>query len=60
MALSPYSGDVYEGEYKAGKREGRGTYRHADGAVDVSFYKAGDPVGEGVYWTADASSVDDA
>ena len=26
-------GGVYEGEFKAGKREGRGTYRHAGGAV---------------------------
>ena len=47
----------YEGEWKADKQEGRGTYRHADGAVDVSFYKAGDPVGEGVYWTADGQKA---
>ena len=42
-------GDVYEGEFKAGEMEGRGTWRRADGAVSV----AGAMVGEGVGWSPD-------
>ena len=44
------NGNVYEGEFKAGKPEGRGIYRLADGDVVSSFYKQGAPVGEGVGW----------
>ena len=43
-------GDVYEGGFKAGRMEGRGTYRTADGAVVTSFFQADAPVGEGVGW----------
>ena len=44
-------GDVYEGEYKAGKMEGRGTYRLADGTAEVGRYFAGADVGEGARWS---------
>ena len=46
-------GAVYEGEYKAGKREGQGTYLFASGNIEVGFFKADTPVGESVLWTAD-------
>ena len=46
------NGNVYDGEWKADKREGRGVYR-ADGIVLSVFYKQNDPVGEGVAWLAD-------
>ena len=35
---------MYEGEYKQGKKEGRGTYRYANGDVEVGSYKAGKDV----------------
>ena len=48
---------MYEGEWKAGEKEGRGTFRWADGTVTVGFYKAGKDVGEGVKWTADGQTA---
>ena len=50
-------GDVYEGEFKAGKKEGQGTFLYASGNIEVAFYKAGTAVGEGVRWTADGRSA---
>ena len=47
------AGTVYEGEWKAGKMEGRGVYRFADGDVVSCFYKQDADVGEGVRWKAD-------
>mmetsp|Transcript_43479 Transcript_43479/g.87016 ORF Transcript_43479/g.87016 Transcript_43479/m.87016 type:complete len:101 (-) Transcript_43479:509-811(-) len=47
------SGDVYEGEYKQGKMEGRGIYRLADGTAEAGRYFAGADVGEGARWSAD-------
>ena len=42
------SGNVYDGEFKADKKEGRGTYRWADGAVEVDFTRrAMSPVANG-------------
>ncbi len=40
---------MYDGEYKAGKREGRGVMRYADGDVYDGEYKAGMKEGRGVY-----------
>ena len=31
-------GAMYDGEYKADKKEGRGTYHFADGTVEVSIH----------------------
>jgi hypothetical protein len=44
---------VYEGLWKAGKREGHGIYRYASGRADVVTYKADVDVGEGVRWSPD-------
>ena len=49
-------GDVYDGEWKAGEREGRGVYRFADGDMDAGFVK-GTPVGEGVKWKAGCAAA---
>ena len=35
------NGDVYEGEYKEGKKEGRGTMRYANGSVYEGEWKGG-------------------
>ena len=44
---------MYEGEYKAAKREGRGTFRHADGHVYEGEWKDDHPEGRGTYRWAD-------
>ena len=49
---------MYEGEWKADKKEGRGTYRYADGRIAVGFYMAGADVGEGVRWSADGQAAE--
>ena len=41
----------------AGKMEGRGTYRYANGVADVGRYKAGADVGEGARWSADRATA---
>ena len=46
------NGNVYEGEYKAGEKEGRGVFRYADGTVDSCLYKPGTWSREGVGWAA--------
>ena len=51
------SGNVYEGEYKAGKKDGHGTYHFADGTAAVLWSNADVPVGEGVHWTADRQTA---
>ena len=43
------SGDMYEGQWKAGKREGQGTTRYAIGNVYVGQYKANTKEGEGKF-----------
>ena len=45
----PASGDVYEGEWKAGKKEGRGTIWHANGGVYEGEFKAGNMEGHGTF-----------
>ena len=50
-------GDVYEGELRADKMEGRGTFRSADGRVIVSRFLADAPVGEGALWSADRATA---
>jgi hypothetical protein len=52
------NGDVHEGEWKAGKKDGRGTYQTADGGrVEVGTYRADKPVGLGLRWSADRQRV---
>ena len=50
-------GAVYEGECKAGKKEGRGTFRFADGNVAVGRYAAGADVGIGARWSVDGRTA---
>ena len=45
----------YEGEYKSGVMDGRGTYRFADGSVYVGDYRNGKREGRGVYRFSDVS-----
>lgn len=45
----------YEGEYRQGIMDGRGTYRFADGSVYMGEYKAGKREGRGVYRFADGA-----
>ena len=42
-------GAVYEGEYKAGKIEGRGVFRYASGDVYEGVWKSGVREGQGTY-----------
>jgi hypothetical protein len=35
------NGNVYEGEYRADKKEGRGAFKYADGDIEVSSFEAG-------------------
>lgn len=44
-------GDVYEGEWMADRRHGRGIYHRADGRADVTAYDDHGPVGEGTQWS---------
>lgn len=44
-------GDVYEGEWMADRRHGRGIYFRSDGRADVARYDSHDVVGEGVQWS---------
>ena len=48
---------MYEGEYRAGEKQGRGTYRYADGEADVGTYHGGEDSGEGVRWSADRTKA---
>ena len=50
------SNDVYEGEYRAGKRDGRGVYMYAGGDVYEGEYKAGKMEGRGTYRLADGTA----
>merc|ERR1719506_2170001 len=42
-------GRVYDGEWKAGKQEGRGVYRYPDGELYDGEWKAGEREGRGVF-----------
>ena len=48
----------YEGEWKAGKPEGRGVFRFANGNVYEGELKAGEKEGRGVYRFADGTVYD--
>jgi len=47
------TGEVYVGDYQAGERYGKGTFRHVNGQTLVSEWRHNRPVGEGVQWSAD-------
>ena len=47
------TGEIYVGDYMAGERHGRGTFRHANGQTLVSRWKDNRPVGDGIQWSAD-------
>jgi len=51
------SGEVYVGEYMAGVRGGRGTFKHANGQILVSAWRQNAPTGEGVQWQPDGSKA---
>ena len=57
-AVWPASGDVYEGEWKAGKKEGRGTLWHANGDVYEGEFKAGNMEGRGTFRYASGDVYD--
>jgi len=46
-------GDVQEGAWAAGERQGVSVFTAADGTAEYSTYDAGKPVGEGVQWVPD-------
>ena len=52
------SGDVYDGEYKDGKRHGHGKYTWADGTVYDGEYKDNKMHGHGTYTWADGTVYD--
>ena len=41
-ASGEFAGDKYVGEWKDGKRRGRGTYTYADGTVEKGIWKNGE------------------
>ena len=47
------TGEIYVGEYMAGERWGKGTFKHANGQTLVSMWRDNRPTGEGVQWSAD-------
>lgn len=51
------SGEVYVGEFVAGERGGRGTFKHKNGQILVSAWMQNAPVGEGVQWAADGKKA---
>ena len=54
-SLAP-DGDMYDGTWKAGLKDGPGTYYYASGNADVVNYSAGEEVDEGVRFLADRSA----
>ena len=46
-------GDAYEGQWKANKKDGTGTYHYASGRADVTRHEADANVGEGARWSAE-------
>lgn len=51
-------GDMYEGEWMADQRHGRGTYYRCDGRADVATYVHHDTIiGEGTQWSPNREFV---
>ena len=51
FSLKVENGDVYEGGWNNGFKDGPGTYRWKDGEVDISRYSSDYRVEEGVRWS---------
>ena len=51
-----HSGDVYDGEFKGGVKEGKGIYEYADGSIYDGEFKGGEKKGKGVYKHTDGST----
>lgn len=51
--MSYTSGSAYVGDWRAGRKHGSGTYKWADGRIEVGLYEGDESVGEGVMWSAD-------
>eukprot|EP00804_Cyclotella_cryptica_P016739 CCRYP_002034-RA/>CCRYP_002034-RA protein AED:0.26 eAED:0.26 QI:348/1/1/1/1/1/2/131/940 len=49
--------DEYEGEWKAGERNGKGIFRGGDGVVEYSMYENGKPIGDGISWAPDRKTA---
>ena len=54
------NGDKYTGQFKNGKRHGRGIRKNADGSVFEGNYEEDQPSGQGKYTWADGESYDGA
>jgi len=50
------SGDVYAGEYAAGRRHGRGKYLYASGDTYEGEYRQGKMEGKGTYFLSDGAA----
>ena len=51
------SGDKYVGDFKDGKRHGRGTYTHANGNIFIGEYKDDKANGLGTFYAAAGSII---
>lgn len=51
-------GEIYEGEFKNGLPEGKGTYRWPDGASYVGDFSKGNLEGKGIYRFSDGSNYE--
>ncbi|KAL7543223.1 hypothetical protein ACHAXR_012528, partial [Thalassiosira sp. AJA248-18] len=49
--------DEYIGEWKDGERNGKGSFKKADGTMEYSMYEKGSHVGDGVTWSADRQTA---
>jgi hypothetical protein len=47
-ADTPHPGDVYNGEWRAGKKDGKGTYKSANGSMYVGQFENGKRHGSGM------------
>ena len=51
------TGRAFEGNFKAGKREGRGKFQQLNGSVDIYRYVDDKRAGDGVRWSKDRSKA---
>lgn len=50
-------GEKYSGDWKGGERNGKGTFTHADGTVEICIFENGSPKGEGISWSPDRKTA---
>ena len=48
-----HNGHAFEGNFKRGRRHGKGNYELSDKRMDVHLYVNGARVGDGVRWSSD-------